>query len=163
MLELVKKMAAVFSTAEPQNGKARSAGPAEALRESYRRLYNLAEQIDLHAEKAPYPHVAQRLRQIAAEKRSSANLLRDKILSLGEELGETPPDIKSGKNHWQRMVRDLNDQKALETDFSERAALLAEQAPELAELLGNIIAAQRPHKEMLLDLVARADPQAEQT
>jgi len=163
VLELVKKITAVFNTAEPQNGETRSVGPAEALRESYRQTSNLAEQINLHAEKAPYPHVAERLRQIAGEKRSNANRLREKILGLGGRLEEAPGDTKSAKNHWERMVRDLSDQKALENSLLERAALLVEQAPELAELLRDIVAAQRPHKETLLDLIARADPQAEQT
>ena len=163
MLELFKKVQAIFKPASTQNGKPKVLDPIEILKESHYALCSLAGQINSHAERAPYPHVAQQLRQIAAEKRLSANLLRDKILSLAERLEDTPSDIKSGKNHWERMVQDLRDQKALENGFLERAALLDEQAPELAELLRDLVVSQRSHKETLLDLITRADPQAEQT
>ena len=163
MLELFKKVQVIFKPASTQNGKPKALDSIEILKESYYALCSLAEQIYSHADRAPYPHVAQRLRQIAAEKRLSANLLRDKTLSLGERLEEKPPDIKSRRNHWERMVQDLSDQKALENRFLERAALLDEEAPELAELLRDLVVSQRSHKETLLGLITRADPQAEQT
>ena len=59
------------------------------------------------------------------------------------------------------MVQDLQDQKALETSFFERTMRLADEAPEISDLLRKVVDAQLPHKEALLDLVARADPQAE--
>lgn len=146
-----------------KNGWPETPGPVETLKASYHDLSRLAEQIHSHAEKARYPHVAERLRQIAAEKRTAANTLKVKILSLGGALEAPQFDLRSGQNHWERMVRDLEDQRTLETSCLARAARLAEEAPELSDLLKKIVAEQAPHKEILLDLVARADPQADQS
>lgn len=163
LLQLFKKLQAVRRPAPAGDGKTKGLDPAEILRIDYRALRRLAEQIGAHAERAPYPHVAQRLRQIAFEKQKSATLLKEKILSLGCELEESQPIIKSGKNHWERMVQDLEDQKTLETSVLERAVRLADESPEISDLLRKVVAAQLPHKEILLDLAARADPQATQS
>jgi len=136
--------------------------PVEILKVDYHDQLRLAGQIQAHAEKAPYPHVAQRLRQIAREKRQHADLLKEKILSLGGRLDEPSLELRPGKNHWQRMTRDLEDQRELETRFREQATRWLEAAPEISELLEGIAAAEALHKETLLDLIARADPQAEQ-
>ena len=157
--ELLKKLSALFRCAAARNGKSKAT--VEILKADYHDLRRLAEQISNHAEKAPYPHITQRLRQIASEKRNSTSILKEKLLSLGGGLEEFPLDLKSGKNHWERMVQDLQDQKALETSFFERTMRLADEAPEISDLLRKVVDAQLPHKEALLDLVARADPQAE--
>jgi rubrerythrin len=157
---LVKKVQRMLAA---QNGKSKPRDPLDILAETYQDLSTLAAQISDHAERAPYPHMAKRLRQMAAEKRASANLLRAKLDADGKTLEETPREIKSGQNHWERMAQDLNDQRSLETKLLERAALLNEKAPELAELLRQIAAAHRPHMAALQDLIARADPQADQT
>ena len=157
--DLLKKLSAILRCAAARNGKSKAT--VEILKADYHDLRRLAEQISNHAEKAPYPHVTQRLRQIASEKRNSTSILKEKLLSLGGGLEEFPLDLKSGKNHWERMVQDLQDQKALETSFFERTMRLADEAPEISDLLRKVVDAQLPHKEALLDLVARADPQAE--
>ena len=161
--ELWKKLQAIVRLASARNGKPDALDPVEVLSIDYQNLRRLAEQIGAHAERAPYPHVAQRLRQIASEKQKTATLLKEKILGLGYDLEESQPIIKSGKNHWERMVQDLEDQKNLETSVLERAVRLADEAPEISALLRKVVAAQLPHKEILLDLVARADPQADQS
>ena len=163
MLDLFRKMRGIFGPTSVQNGKSKALDPIQILEESYRDLCSLTRQLDSHAERAPYPHVARRLRQMAEEAGSSANLLRDKILSSGKRIEEIPGGVKSGKNHWERMAQDLSDEREIETRFLERAALVDEAAPEAAELLRQIAASRRPHIDALLDLIVRADPQAEQT
>ncbi len=163
MCELWKKLESILRLPSATNGKPHALNPAEILKADYHDLRRLAEQIRTHAERAPYPHMAERLRQIALEKQKSAIVLKEKSLGLGCELEEHSPIIKSGKNHWQRMVQDLEDHKALENSFLEQVVRLAEEAPEISALLREVVAAQRPHKEALLDLVARADPQADQS
>ena len=159
--ELLEKLSGLLRTSSVRNGKRGARITVEILRADYHALWRLAEQIYTHAGKAPYPHVAMRLRRIASEKRHATSILKKKLLSLGGELEELPLDLKSGKNHWERMVHDLQDQKALESSFFEQTMLLADEAPEISELLRKIVDTQLPHKEALLDLAARADPQAE--
>jgi hypothetical protein len=158
MIELLRKLREIL-----RDGKPKPDDPVDILIESYRDLRGLAEQISRHAEKAPYPHMAQVLWRLAQEKQSSADLLREKLLGAGRRLEEPAFALKTGKNHWERMTQDLNDHRAIETRLLERALLIDEQAPETAELLRRIATAQRPHTDALLDLIARADPQAEQT
>ena len=162
MLEFLKKLC-FLSGYGRQNGEAERSQPLDLLKNSYHRLCVLAKQLDDHAAKAPYPQVAGRLRQMAAEKRANAGRVRENILKLGAAVEECPREVKSAMNHWERVGQDLQDQKNLETNLFDQAALLAEETPELAELLREIAASQHPHTDALLDLVARADPQADQT
>lgn len=157
------KLLGILRPTPGRNGKSRLVGSVNVLTAGYYDLRRLAEQIRSHADRAPYPHVAVRLRQIAQEKEKAIGALKDKLLSLGAPVGEAATEPKSGKNHWERMVRDLEDQKGLEAFFLEHAARVADEAPEIAAFLNKIVAEQLPHKEILLDLVARADPQAEQS
>ena len=153
----------MFELFRKRNGKPAVDDPLEILQESRRDLVRLAAQIANHADRAPYPHVAEQLRRMAEEKRASADLLGDRIMRAGGRLEETAVEIQSGKNHWERMAQDLNDQNALDNRFVERAALLGETAPELADLLERIAASDRRHAKIFMDLIARADPQADQT
>ncbi len=161
--QLCDRLHAILRPASARNGKARLPGPADALVTGYRHLRRLTEQIKAHAERAPYPHVAARLRQMAAEKQRATEVLKEKILAMGCDFEEPHTTPKSGKNHWERMVQDLEDQKSLEAFLLERATLLADDAPEIGDLLSRIAAGQGAHRDILLDLVARADPQAEQS
>jgi bacterioferritin (cytochrome b1) len=163
MSVLREKLKALFKFKAQGNGTSTTHDPVEILHLSYRDLLRLARQIDAHADQAPYPHVAQLLRRMASEKRQRAETLKEKILSLGGDTGDGDPEIRLGKNHWERINRDIEDQRLLESQFLERGSLLAEDAPEASSLLQQIVTAELSHKEILLDLLARADPQADQT
>jgi len=161
--QLCDRLHAILRPASAKNGKDKLRRPADALTSGYRDLRRLTEQIKAHAERAPYPHVAERLRRIASEKQRAVGVLKERILAMGYDFEEPHTAPKSGKNHWERMVQDLKDQKSLEAFLLERATLLADDAPEIGDLLSRIAADQGAHRDILLDLVARADPQAEQT
>jgi hypothetical protein len=161
--QLCDRLLTILRPATAKNGKAKVLPPVEALTTGYNDLWRLTEQIKVHAERAPYPHVAARLRQMAAEKERLTAALREKILGMGGVLKEPRAALKPGKNHWERMVQDLEDQKSLEAFLLEHATLLADEAPEVGDLLSRVAADQSPHREILLDLIARADPQAEQS
>jgi hypothetical protein len=161
--QLCDRLHALLRPASAKNGKDKLSPHADALTSGYRDLRRLTEQIKAHAERAPYPHVAARLRQIASEKQRASGVLKEKILAMGYDFEEPHAAPRSGKNHWQRMVQDLEDQKSLEAFLLEHATLLADDAPEIGDLLSRIAADQGAHRDILLDLVARADPQAEQS
>jgi len=145
------------------NGGPESDDPLELLQESYRELHRLAAQVSDHAARAPYTGVSERLKRIAAEKQAGADLLRDKLIAAYRPPDQTVPEIESGGNHWERMGRDLNDHSALETRLLERAARIEEKSSESAELLRHIAAANSRHVRDFMDLIARADPQANLT
>jgi hypothetical protein len=145
------------------NGGSDSDDPLDMLQDSYREIRRLAAQVSDHAARAPDTGVAERLKRIAAEKQASADLLRDKLLAAYRTPDQTAPEIESGGNHWERMARDLNDHTLLETRLLERAARLEGKSPDLAELLRQVAAASSRHVRDFMDLIARADPQANLT
>lgn len=149
-------MTPMFSSSDKQTR------PEKILAGLYREALSLAEQIRVHADQAPYPHIAGQLREMALKKRKNAEVLKESLLGL-DAVPEFQPEIESGGNHWERMTKDLERQKALEGDLRDHASLLADQAPELSRLLIGMLQSERPHKETLFQFVMRADPQASLT
>ncbi len=133
------------------------------LADNYRELARLANQLRLHAEKAPYPFVGERLGQLAAEKEKSIALLFEGIERLGARVAKFDTSIPSGRNHWERMHQDVEDQKRVEARLTDDVSHLALEAPDYSQLLRQLVEVERRHKATLLDLLARADPQADQT
>lgn len=162
-MEILNRLQKFFSTHSKGNGDRELIDVVDILIEHYQNLIRLAKQITAHAERAPYPHVAQHLRQISLEQQNSANALKEKILYLGGNPQEANLELRSGKNHWARILQDIKDQKELENQLSADASRLALESPEITDLLRRIVAEEVVHRETLQDLVARADPQANQT
>lgn len=159
---LLNKFEALFKRCGA-NGRVDSDDPVDNLQDSYRELRRLAAQVSDHAARAPYTGVAERLKRIAAEKQASADLLRDKLLAAHRTPDPTAPEIESGGNHWERMGRDLSDHSALEARLLERAARIEENSSDAAELLRQIARTNSHHVRDFMDLIARADPQANLT
>ncbi len=137
--------------------------PVEVVESTYRRIFQLADQIRAHSEQAPYPHIAEALRRVAAEKQAQADELQQRLRNLGVWVPRPTTLSVSGKNHWERMTVDLKNQKSLDDFLQVQQARLAVEYAEIARLLGELRTSQTPHKELLMTLVAVADPQATQT
>jgi hypothetical protein len=136
--------------------------PAKALVVVHELLSKLANQIESHAAKAPYPQIAQTLHRIAMQKYDSANKLKTIIATLGEKTQTLAGEPKPGKNHWERLNQDLHDQITLD-DFLLTLELRAGQTAEIAEIVKELRLVQKTHRQILSDLIAIADPQATQT
>ncbi len=134
--------------------------PVDVLQLIYQRLSQLAQQIDSHAELAPYPQVAARLRQIAVEKQDMGNRLKKIIENMHGSITEGTQSVATGKNHWQRLIRDLEDQKALDDLLFRYELMLTRQVPELSEFLRELKTTHETHGRLLTQLIAVADPQA---
>jgi hypothetical protein len=136
--------------------------PVKALVLAHELLLKLAMQIESHAACAPYPHIAQTLRRLGAEKHDSANKLKDIIESLGERTRPIAGEPKPGKNHWERLNLVLQDQIRLD-DYLFSVELRAEETPQIAQIAKDLRIRQKSHRQVLSDLIALADPQATQT
>ena len=136
--------------------------PMEGLALTYERISRLANQIDAHAAGAPYPHIRRTLHEMARQKFESAKNLRTLIEKLGEKPQVPAEDPKAGKNHWERLNFDLQDQIALD-DFLFTLELKAGETLEIAKTIAELRNSQRSHRQILSDLIAIADPQATQT
>jgi hypothetical protein len=135
--------------------------PMELLAVAYERISKLATQIEAHAAGAPYPHIRRTLHDIAVEKFESAKNIRALIEKPGEKP-QVPAEPKTGINHWERLNLDLQDQIALD-DFLFTLELKAGETPGIGKILRELRTSQRPHRQILADLIAIADPQANQT
>ena len=160
---LLKKLREIFFPERSHDDGVRSVDPIDILTAVHRQLVQLAEQIQSHAECAPYPQVTERLRQIASEKQNSAQEIRRFMESRRWRPGKVSTLPVSGKNHWERMMRDLSDQRTLDQFLAVHEPRLSAESPELAELLRQLKSSQAVHRGMLARLVAVADPQATQT
>ncbi len=163
MSTLLRTVLEILVPERMEDSPARFLTSVEALTTIYSSLIQLAGQIEAHADSAPYPHVASRLRQIAREKENNAATLKQRIQRLGGWVGEASPMPISGKNHWQRLMKDLDRQRELEYLLSIHEPRLITESPELAETLRQLRAGEATHRRALMQLVAVADPQASQT
>ena len=144
------------------NNYSRRDTPVQGLTLAYELIFKLANQIEAHAAGAPYPHIRQILQGIAIQKFDSAKKLQTLIEKLGEKPRLTVGEPKTGKNHWERLNFDLQDQIALD-DLLFKVELKLGETPEIAKMIEELRSSQRSHRQILSDLVAIADPQATQT
>lgn len=160
---LLKTLKRIFLPENLADDGPRSMTAVQVLTAVYRRLTQLAGQIEAHANGAPYPHVTERLRQMASEKHATAAQVKEWLEKQGAWVGQVSLSPVPAPNHWQRMMRDLNDQRALENFLLLQEPSLAAESQELAELMRRLKANQRIHRDALTQLAALADPQATQT
>jgi hypothetical protein len=163
-LKLLKQLLQFLGigTAGEENGTVRD--PTEALKRVYYAQLRLAEQIRGHAQAAPYPQTAESLRRVADKKFVICETLKETLMKLGSYVEAKPAlAIKSGRNHWERMAQDVNDQAMFERMLQEFSGLLTHEAAEIGELLGRVLNSETVNREALIGLLMRADPQANQT
>ena len=134
----------------------------ERLALAYELISKLANQIEVHAASAPYPHIRHTLHGIATQKFDSAKKLETLLQKLGEKPRLPVGEPKTGQNHWERLNLDLQDQIVLD-DFLFTLELKAGETPEITRVIQELRNGQRSHRQSLSDLIAIADPQANQT
>ncbi|MGH7822743.1 MAG: ferritin-like domain-containing protein [Candidatus Binatia bacterium] len=130
------------------------------LVEDYNAEMGLAQQLHSHAAEAPYPHAAERLRNLAELEEAQAERLRNEIVRLGGSIAPAPPAPRTGRNHWARLVCDLEDEQAAGKRYLDQAVSWEEAYPETAELLRSLGREEQAHRVWIQDLIARSDPQA---
>jgi hypothetical protein len=160
---LLEKLRQLLLPERVSDNRTRGSEPFEALLLVYQQNSRLAEQIESHAELAPYPQVGERLRRIADEKRDVGNRLRKIMEDVRGPIREAAQRPAIGKNHWQRLIRDLEDQRILDDLVARYEFTLIPQIPGGSEFLDEIKRIHDRHRESLIRLVALADPQASQT
>jgi hypothetical protein len=130
------------------------------LLDSYREEARLARQIRAHADRSPHPAGRQWLRTAVAEQERIVQLLRDKI----EALGGTPVDeislVKEGKNHWARVVHDLEDNQARERYYNEQVIYWDPDVPDAASFFLTLQQEKLRLNAKLREIAVRADPHA---
>ena len=144
-------------------------GPAEEndgrrvlpeLLASYGEEVRLAQQIREHADRAPHQAGAQGLRAVAEEQDRLAQLLHDEIVALGGEISDQVAPTREGKNHWARVVRDLEENQALGRHYNEQAIYWDPDLPAVVTLYRTLEKGKNRTNTLLRDIALRADPHA---
>lgn len=127
---------------------------------SYREEARLARQIRAHAERSPHQAGLQRLQAVAEEQDRVVQLLYDKIIALGGTPVDETGIVKEGKNHWTRVVHDLEDNHTLERYYNEQVRYWDPDLPEAASFFLTLQKEKSRLNAILRDIVIRADPHA---
>jgi hypothetical protein len=126
----------------------------------YREEARLARQIREHADLAPHQAGAQGLRAAAEEQDRAIQLLHDQIVALGGEVNGNIGPTKGGKNHWARVVHDLEDNQALRQRYNEQASYWDPDFPDVVALYHTLEHEKARLNALLRDIALRADPHA---
>lgn len=133
----------------------------EILRDEYLDEAKDVVQFEVHARRMTYPHFRERLLRIAEEEKAHVTWLKEQILALGGEVPETTFTVKTGKNSWECLLMDVEEEKRDCTAMLEHLYTVAEHAdPKIAEGLRRIREDEKRHREEILDLLLKSDPYA---
>jgi rubrerythrin len=133
----------------------------EFLREEYVDEVKDVAQFEEHARRMVYPHFRARLLAIAEEEKAHVEWLREKIRALGGEVPPAAPGVKEGRNPWENLLMDVEEEKRDRIEALERLYAAAQNAdPEIAEGLRRIHEDEKRHREEILEMLMRTDPQA---
>jgi rubrerythrin len=132
----------------------------DILRQTYREEAVDVVQLTQHAERLRYPQFRERLLRIAEEEQAHVTWLRDKLLALGGDVPDVSITPKDAKNTWEALLMDLEEEKRSYADLLEAMHLAEQVDPELAEGLRRIREAERQHREDILEILVRSDPES---
>ena len=97
---------------------------------------------------------------MAEEQERLVAWFRDKLVALGREGSDNTGSIKEGKNHWARVVHDMQDNLALQRYYNEQAIRYDPALPEPAALFRTLAREKGRISALLRDIALRADPHA---
>jgi rubrerythrin len=132
----------------------------EMLREEYSEEAQDTVQFTRHAQRMYYPQFREQLLRIAAEERIHVLWLREKILALGGTIPEISITPKVGKNSWECLLMDLEEEKRCCGDLLQRMHVAEHADPEIAEVLRRMREDEKTHREEIMDMLMKSDPYA---
>ncbi|WP_457638511.1 ferritin-like domain-containing protein [Oceanithermus sp.] len=126
----------------------------KVLEERYADELRDAELVEKAAEGLRYEQLRSVLKKIAARERRHAELLRQKIRSLG---GEPPaaPELPQGAT-WQQLLEAFESEKADLVSYIEDAYGVGD--PEIADLFRKIHEEEEQNYRDLLSVITKLDP-----
>lgn len=130
----------------------------EVLREEYIEEAQDVAQFTQHVTYMPYPQFRDSLRRIIAEEQAHVQWLHDQILALGGEIPAFAPVPKAGKNTWECLLMDLEEEKRSYEALLERMHIAEPSNLEVAEGLRRMREEERRHRDEILDLLIKIDP-----
>jgi hypothetical protein len=141
--------------------KSEEESASDALLEIFVACSSLARQLAEHADRAPYPQVTARLREIVAQQEENLRRLSARLAVLGRNAPENGRHaIRDGRSAWERLRVSLEDYRILIRKLAQLKARWDDERPEDAALVAALRDNAVAHREVLVDLLARSDPHA---
>ncbi|HAC78730.1 MAG: hypothetical protein P8K76_04835 [Candidatus Binatia bacterium] len=138
--------------------KSAVADELEALYSEYRRL---ERQLDEHAEKAPYPQVATRLKALLVNEGENAASVSARLAVLGRYAeSDGTARLRDGSNSWERLIGNLDDYRALIRTLGQLFVRWDDESPEDALLVRDLRERAQFGRMEISDMISRADPHA---
>lgn len=121
-----------------------------------------AQRLSAHADQAPNARAESELSALAAAHSALAEAVGQALRERGAEppVPLAPAANDGGRNHWQRLVADLEAARSARAELVSGLPRLLEHDPTLADLLDRLDAGLSALLLRLRALIARADPQA---
>lgn len=132
----------------------------ELLGEEYLEEAQGAAQFTQHAQRMYYPQFRERLLRIAAEEQAHVQWLREEILALGGEIPQLSFTPKAGKNSWECLLMDLEEENRCCENLLERMHAAEHADPEIAEGLRRMREEEKRHREEIIDMLMKSAPYA---
>ena len=120
----------------------------------------LVRQLHAHAELSPHQAGKDQLRAAADEQKAIAQRLSDKVTELGGECVEEDTPPTTGRNHWDRVVQDLEESQALAQRYNEQAIFWDPDLPDATQFFLTLEQDKKRLNAFLRDIALRADPHA---
>jgi rubrerythrin len=118
-------------------------------------------QFEEHARHMVYPNFRDRLLRIAEEEKAHVEWLREQIRALGGEVPAVSITVKKGGNAWENLLMDIEEEKRDGIEVVQRLYRLAERTdPQIAAGLRRIQEDEKRHREEIMSMLMRTDPQA---
>lgn len=117
-------------------------------------------QFEEHARWMTYPHFRERILRIAEEEKAHVRWLYDTIRALGSDIPQLTLTPNLGKNGWECLQMDIEEEKRDGSALRAHINALEAEYPEIAAKLRHIHEDEKRHREELLDLLTKSDPNA---
>ena len=118
-------------------------------------------QFEDHARRMTYPQFREQLLRIAEEEKAHVKWLQDKIKALGGEIPQTTFTVKHGKNSWENLMMDIEEEKRDCASVLKQLYTVVEHAdPDIAAELRRIRDDEKRHREEILDMLGKSYPYA---
>jgi rubrerythrin len=132
----------------------------EILRDEYIEEAQDAGQFTRHAQRMAYPQFRERLLRIAVEEQTHVQWLRERILALGGILPEITATPEVGKNSWECLLMDVEEEKRCCGELLQRMHVAEHADPEIAAGLRRRREEEKRHREEIMDMLMKSDAYA---
>lgn len=113
-----------------------------------------------HAERMRYRQFRDELYRIAEEEKKHADWMRERINALGGEVPHISFTPDERQNSWQYLGVDVEAERRCRADLIEGLVRAERTDPKTAAVLSRILEEEENHRDRIMDMAMRSDPQA---